>query len=328
MKTLCILFFLNFSYSFLNAQSFLIDSDGNLLEISYLDNGSCDTRFIAHFGGGNDIAITKTGRLFLMDVYLYELDTISDAKIEMAIFPNGDISGNGLVAFDENLLLFDVEDTLYSYNIQDNDYKRVGSIGYYCNGDFALKSGRLFMISSTNNLIAINLELNQDELSITSVSDLGTLFTEEFAVYGIMNDFMDCTSSSDLLILFAGFDMYSYNLITNELKNLCLTNRDVYGAASMSDFYPDLSIHNFPNIFTPNEDGINDLYELDDKELELSSFTVLNRWGNVVWEKETDQLIWDGKSKGEFLEEGVYYFISKVDHCPETALNGFITIAK
>jgi gliding motility-associated-like protein len=64
----------------------------------------------------------------------------------------------------------------------------------------------------------------------------------------------------------------------------------------------------FPNVFTPNFDGTNDLFEIEN----LSANTeviILNRWGNAVFSSTNYQNNWDGKdTSGKELVEGVYTF--------------------
>lgn len=65
-----------------------------------------------------------------------------------------------------------------------------------------------------------------------------------------------------------------------------------------------------PNVFTPNNDGINDklvlLYVPENAFLKI-----LNRWGDVVFETLTpNQEFWDGTLKnGKLCIEGVYYYL-------------------
>jgi len=67
-----------------------------------------------------------------------------------------------------------------------------------------------------------------------------------------------------------------------------------------------------PNIFTPNNDGVNDILkmELAPAMSEIFTFKIFNRWGALVFETNDFNEGWDGTSNGETLPNGVYiYFI-------------------
>ena len=64
-----------------------------------------------------------------------------------------------------------------------------------------------------------------------------------------------------------------------------------------------------PNVFTPNADNINELFFLDWKNLTKLRLIVINRWGNVMFDETSADLInfnpgWDGYR----AEEGVYFY--------------------
>ena len=63
-----------------------------------------------------------------------------------------------------------------------------------------------------------------------------------------------------------------------------------------------------PNVFSPNGDGINDLFEIQNLP-ENTEVIILNRWGNVVFSSDNYQNNWDGKdNSGRELVNGVYTF--------------------
>ena len=66
------------------------------------------------------------------------------------------------------------------------------------------------------------------------------------------------------------------------------------------------------NVFTPNGDGMNDLYSavnLDDYP--HPSIIIYNRWGKIVYQMDDYQNDWDGThyKSGADLNEGAYYYI-------------------
>lgn len=67
----------------------------------------------------------------------------------------------------------------------------------------------------------------------------------------------------------------------------------------------------FPNVFTPNNDGVNDLLDFTFTENYKSvDFTVLNRWGQMMYQSNMHNVLWDGYSQqGIPAKEGVYYWV-------------------
>lgn len=64
-----------------------------------------------------------------------------------------------------------------------------------------------------------------------------------------------------------------------------------------------------PNVFTPNNDGKNDVFTIKGLEhYELNELTILNRWGSVVFEKKGYANDWNGSS----LSEGTYFYSIRV----------------
>jgi gliding motility-associated-like protein len=63
-----------------------------------------------------------------------------------------------------------------------------------------------------------------------------------------------------------------------------------------------------PNVISPNNDGVNDLFEIDNLQ-ENTEVIILNRWGNVVFSSTNYQNNWEGKnSLGNELVDGVYTY--------------------
>jgi len=66
-----------------------------------------------------------------------------------------------------------------------------------------------------------------------------------------------------------------------------------------------------PNIFTPNGDNYNDYFVIKNSSNWDINLQVFNRWGNEVYKAENYQNNWDGKSKGNPLSDGTYFYIIK-----------------
>jgi gliding motility-associated-like protein len=85
-----------------------------------------------------------------------------------------------------------------------------------------------------------------------------------------------------------------------------------------------------PNIFSPNFDGINDVFLLFGGRdvLLIREFQVYNRWGGRVFQASgfapNDPAFgWDGRFKGKNMDAGVYVFYAEVEY-----LDGTVEIVK
>lgn len=70
-----------------------------------------------------------------------------------------------------------------------------------------------------------------------------------------------------------------------------------------------------PNSFTPNNDGINDLFMPKGAGIDQIVFVVFNRWGQKVFESSNLSLGWDGTFNGHRCEQNIYVWkITIVDN--------------
>ena len=69
----------------------------------------------------------------------------------------------------------------------------------------------------------------------------------------------------------------------------------------------------FPNAFSPNDDGINDFFSFENSHaLEEFDVTIFNRWGKPLISWDSPSFKWFGKSKnGVKVTEGVYFYYLK-----------------
>ncbi len=65
--------------------------------------------------------------------------------------------------------------------------------------------------------------------------------------------------------------------------------------------------------FTPNGDGVNDLWEIPCLNLFTNRVQVFNRWGLQVFEAVNYDGSWDGTNLGADVPDGTYYYVISVD---------------
>ncbi len=68
-----------------------------------------------------------------------------------------------------------------------------------------------------------------------------------------------------------------------------------------------------PNAFSPNGDGINDIYKAKEGYRSLTEFHayIFNRWGQKLYEWDHPAGGWDGKFNGKDVKQGVYFVLVK-----------------
>ena len=69
-----------------------------------------------------------------------------------------------------------------------------------------------------------------------------------------------------------------------------------------------------PNAFTPNNDGLNDAFEIIGRQIESFELVIYNRWGDVVYSTNSFEDSWMGNVNGGdyFAPDGVYQWVMKV----------------
>lgn len=89
-----------------------------------------------------------------------------------------------------------------------------------------------------------------------------------------------------------------------------------------------------PNVFTPDGDGLNDVFKLrpgvNGSSLTQFTIKVYDRWGQLLFESSDLDFTWDGKYNGRGLTEGVYFWIiSSSSYCGSgIEQNGTVHILK
>ena len=78
-----------------------------------------------------------------------------------------------------------------------------------------------------------------------------------------------------------------------------------------------------PNIITPNNDAVNDFFQFD---FTFDEVVILNRWGQIVFENDDNDLFWDGKTiSGNEVPEGTYYYVITTK---KETFKGFVQVVR
>lgn len=82
------------------------------------------------------------------------------------------------------------------------------------------------------------------------------------------------------------------------------------------------------NAFSPNGDGVNDLFLTKNQNLTYYRLTIFNRWGNKLFETTDPQAGWNGTYQGGEVPEGTYFYLLEaigIDQ-KEYLLKGYISL--
>jgi gliding motility-associated-like protein len=71
---------------------------------------------------------------------------------------------------------------------------------------------------------------------------------------------------------------------------------------------------NIPNAFTPNGDGVNDIFFITGWEIREATIWVFDRWGTKLFETGSMSEGWDGTFRGQQMQPGVYAYMVRVTY--------------
>ena len=91
----------------------------------------------------------------------------------------------------------------------------------------------------------------------------------------------------------------------------------------------DMGFGPIPEIFTPNGDDKNDLFEIPGiSKFPDNELIIYNRWGNLVYSKSNYNNTWDGSSNKNTgkLPAGTYYYILKLGDADNSVFKGYVEL--
>lgn len=96
-------------------------------------------------------------------------------------------------------------------------------------------------------------------------------------------------------------------IITVVDSNLCTMYDTVYAVERCKPIFY------VPNAFTINGDGLNDYFSIYTKNVTALKFTIVDRWGEVLFETDKTDFVWNGTYKNKALPEGVYQWFGSFE---------------
>lgn len=99
------------------------------------------------------------------------------------------------------------------------------------------------------------------------------------------------------------------NATKQQLYSVTVTNAD--GCSSGDDFEIGsgcISYYHIPSGFSPNDDGLNDVFKPVLVNYQDYALSIYNRWGEELFRSEDVNVGWDGKHNGEVVQNGIYLY--------------------
>lgn len=95
-----------------------------------------------------------------------------------------------------------------------------------------------------------------------------------------------------------------------ELKLVCSNSTGCYDEmATTIKVLSDKLLLQVPNVFTPNGDGYNELFQVNHNAVKTFQARIFSRWGKLLYSWEDVTSGWNGKFNNETLPDGTYFFI-------------------
>jgi gliding motility-associated-like protein len=116
--------------------------------------------------------------------------------------------------------------------------------------------------------------------------------------------------------------LYRIKAISNGTENMVS-----YSNTQEVDLTPQLFM---PTVFTPNGDGVNDLFVPKGKYLKSVKLTVFNKWGDVIFTTDDALSGWDGTYRGEpvSLDTYSYYVQAEANSGESISKRGVVSVLR
>jgi gliding motility-associated-like protein len=225
-----------------------------------------------------------------------------------------------------NGLLYGVQNnSLYTIDPTNGALNKLGNMPYTSAGDLIFYRNLLYMASpqgivkvdpfnpSASTLI-IPYSINIWGLAVTADSN------GSYKVYALSAD--------------PATNIYEVDIENRRLGNVVATLPYVVldAASTVESGTPtrDIADVTFPNTFTPNGDGINDLFAPipNDPGTNLI-YRIYNRYGTLLFSSDKSSgMGWNGQYKGKEVPVGVYYWMASYNGGKSPAKGGYVTLIR
>ena len=140
--------------------------------------------------------------------------------------------------------------------------------------------------------------------------------TSFFEITDTLNGAYTLDWGGDIEPIVDGLPLVTYEFLTPGIKTFSLSVlEDATGKTfTESKTFEIIDAIRVPNVFTPNNDGINDLFIIRSNGIVPLEISIFSRTGTLVYSAKSPIIVWDGRnSSGSELSGGIYFYILKSD---------------
>ncbi|TND08200.1 MAG: PDK repeat-containing protein [Bacteroidetes bacterium] len=151
-----------------------------------------------------------------------------------------------------------------------------------------------------------------DSMSVSIFDPFITFYDQSVNGISCFYDFGDGTTTADCSELTHTFPAYGHYTVTQYVVN-------EYGCPDTAQLIVEVRpefLFWIANAFTPNGDGLNDIFMPSIMGVENYKFLIFDRWGELIFESSNINKGWDGRYKGEKCQEDVYVWKLEFDDLP------------
>ena len=300
---------------------------------------STDPRFVWDFGpwatpdssalrNPQEIEFSATG-IHLVRLTIIDQGCASNtfvAPVNVKKMPVSNFTANKITACEPSLILFE--------NLSDNEGSPMEYQWNFGNGISSTSSNPTVLFSNhgkydvelvvegingcvTDYLIPNMITINPTPQARFEASPLLTTIIEPEITFNDLSVLADeCIydmGNGDTV--FAFNHVYTYPDTGSYLVSQILTNAQGCRDTAFADIRIDLGFKVYiPAAFTPNDDGLNDLFKVYGEEFTDFSIQIFNRWGQMLYQSFDPDNGWDGKVRlsDQPVQGGVYVYTIKL----------------
>ena len=215
----------------------------------------------------------------------------------------------------ENVVVCNGDDATLNADVQGG----LGNINYSWDGS---GSGPIYTFTPQGTttvtlVVTDDCNLSESATAEVAVDEVQASFTHQLTAHATVQFTSEVVNAMEYLWDFGDGNestrvspLHTYDMEGTYFVTLSVTN--INGCQTVLEdtvtVYPPLHVY-IPNTFTPNNDGLNDVFGMVGEGYLYYDMEIFDRWGNRLrFGRFRDELVWDGTYKGKTVESGTYLY--------------------